>query len=90
MGRPIAEILEWPSELFTYVLAEYRRAPWGEALEDVHFAQLTATVCNASGNFKAPRRAEEFLLLKQSSAQGGGLSEEARKYLKRSNRGKRR
>lgn len=79
-----------PSWEFTYWQAEYRRQPWGEVLQDVHFAQLAAAVCNASGNFKSPRRAEEFLLLKQASTPAGGLSEEARKYLKRSNRGKRR
>lgn len=89
MGRPIAEILDWPSELFTYVLAEYRRQPWGESLQDVHFAQLAATVCNASGNFRSPRRTAEFLLLKPA-ASSSGLSEEARKYLKRAERGKRR
>ncbi len=78
-----------PSQEFTYWQAEYRRQPWGEVLQDVHFAQLVAAVCNASGNFKTPRRADEFLLLKQASAPAG-LSEEARKYLKGSNRGKRR
>lgn len=77
-----------PSWEFTYWQAEYRRQPWGEVLQDVHFAQLAAAVCNASGNFKSPRRAEEFLLLRQGSSTG--LSEEARKYLKGSNRGKRR
>lgn len=79
-----------PSWEFTYWLAEYRRQPWGEVLQDVHFAQLASAVCNASGNFKTPRRAEEFLLLKQASTPAGGLSEEARKYLKGSKRGKRR
>lgn len=79
-----------PSWEFTYWQAEYRRQPWGEQLQDVHFAQLAATVCNATGNFKTPKRAEDFLLLKQSTAPASGLSEEARKYLKESKRGKRR
>lgn len=81
-GRPIAEIMDMPSSLFTLYQAAYRLQPWGERLDDVHFAQLSATVCNASGNFKTARQAKDFVLLKDISP-GGGLSKEARNFLKR-------
>ncbi|HRC61631.1 MAG TPA: hypothetical protein PLX85_00220 [Dehalococcoidia bacterium] len=77
------------SEEFTDWQAAYRIAPWGEHLADVHFAQLNATVCNASGNFKSPRETRSFLLLKDPSPKTS-LSASARKYLKRPKRGNRR
>lgn len=78
-----------PSELFTYWEAAYRLQPWGERLTDMQFAQVSATVCNASGNFKSPRQAKDFLLLKDTNP-SGGLSKEARDFLKRQKkRGKR-
>jgi len=81
-GRPIAEIMDMPSALFTLYQAAYRLQPWGERLTDTHFAHLSATVCNASGNFKTARQAKDFLLLKDTTP-SGGLSKEARQFLKR-------
>jgi len=74
--------MEMPSELFTLYQAAYRLQPWGERLTDAHFAHLAATVCNASGNFKTARQAKDFVLLKDTTP-SGGLSKEARQFLKR-------
>lgn len=74
---------------FTYWKAAYRIQPWGERLDDVHFAQLAATVCNASGNYKSARQTKDFLLLKDH-ANPSGLSEAAQQFLKESALGKRR